>query len=481
MNLKLKYLLLFLLPLFGVAQTNTFSPYSRYALGELNQPTFAHNVGMGGAYIALKPDSTMPIFINAGNPAAYALIKLTSLEVGGNFLYSQFKGTNSSLTKYSANFAYGALGFPIRSRGGACFGLMPYTNVGYDLKSTATSIDVNASGDITYLYNGNGGLNKVFAGYGVMPFADVLRKFRKNNLNVPDSIKVLSKTKFKQHEFINKLLSDFSVGFNVNYIFGHIENTSRVVYPNSLLYNNTYRQRSLSMGDFTGNFGMQTAISIDSVKSKTKAGRRLLKEKVKFTFGYFIALNNALKVSYDNTVYNYVLNGFGQEIIRDTVLYKVNQKSTISLPLEQGIGIGFKKAERISAVADFAITNWKNFKFLENTSLLKNNYRLAAGVNFVPQKYAAGNGAFFKKVNYRFGLSYQTGYIELKNSTLANYAATIGFGLPVGIGRLSSMVNIGLQVGQMTTTNSALIKENYFRINFGFTFSDRWFQKFKYD
>jgi len=235
------------------------------------------------------------------------------------------------------------------------------------------------------------------------------------------------------------------------------------------------------MGDFTGNFGMQTAISIDSVKAKTKNGKRILKEKVKFTFGYFLALNNALKVTYDNTVYNYILNGFGQEIIRDTVLYKVNQKSTINLPLEQGFGVGFKKGERINAVADFAITNWQNFKFLENTSNLKNNYRIAAGINYVPQKYAAGSNAFAKKINYRFGVSYQTGYIELKNSKLANYSASIGFGLPVGIGRLSSMVNIGLQVGQTTTSNSDLIKENYFKVNFGFTFSDRWFQKFKYD
>lgn len=479
MNQKFQYLLLFLIPLFALSQTNTFSPYSRYALGDLNQPTFAHNAGMGGAYIALKPDSTMPIFINAGNPAAYALIKLTSLEVGGNYLYSQFKGANSSLNKWTANFSYGALGFPVRSRGGACFGLMPYTNVGYDLK--ASSADINSGGDINYLYNGTGGLNKVFAGYGIMPFADALKKFKKNRIYIPDSIRTLSKTQFKLRHFTNKLLSDFSIGFNVNYIFGNIENTSRVVYPNSTLYNNTYRARNLSMGDFTGNFGLQTAISIDSIKNNSKAGRRVLKEKVKITFGYFMSLNNQLKVNYDNTIYNYVLNGFGQEIIRDTVLYKVNQKSTISLPLEQGFGIGFKKGERISAVADFAITNWQNFKFLENASSFKNNYRVAAGINYVPQKYAAGSNAFIKRINYRFGLSYQTGYIELQNSTLANYAATIGFGLPVGIGRLSSMVNIALQVGQNATTNSNLIKENYFKVNFGFTFSDRWFQKFKYD
>ena len=102
-------------------------------------------------------------------------------------------------------------------------------------------------------------------------------------------------------------------------------------------------------------------------------------------------------------------------------------------------------------------------------------------LNYVPEKYAAGIGDFFKKLNYRLGATYQTGYINLNNTTVSNYAVTAGVGFPVGFGRLSSMVNISAQYGQMGTTTNNLIKENYWKINFGFTFSDRWFQKFKYD
>ena len=131
---------------------------------------------MGGAYVALKPDSLMPIFINAGNPAAYSLIKLTCLEVGGTFTDSRFKGNNSTLHKWSANFAYGALGFPIRSNGGACFGIMPYSSMGYDAE---TSIESSGIGSVEYKYSGSGGLNKAFLGYGFMPFQDRLRKFRR--------------------------------------------------------------------------------------------------------------------------------------------------------------------------------------------------------------------------------------------------------------------------------------------------------------
>ncbi|MEI8137065.1 MAG: hypothetical protein WCH21_07070 [Bacteroidota bacterium] len=460
------------------AQNNTFSPYSRYGLGDINPSTFAHNAGMGGAYIALKPDSLMPIFINAGNPAAYSLIKLTCLEVGGSYVNSRFTANNSSLNKWSANFAYGALGFPIRGNGGACFGIMPYSNVGYDTKSAT---DETGIGSVNYINSGNGGLNKVFAGYGVMPFQNRLAKFRKKHLFIPDSMKKLSKTGYKVKDFGSKILSDFSIGFNANYLFGTIEQNSRVVYPNSLYFNNTYRERSVSLGNITGNFGMQTAITIDSVKQKGSTKRRHLSEKVKFTFGYFMGLNNTFKVNYDATVYNYILNGTGQEVIRDTVLFNVSQKGQISLPLEQGFGMGFKKGERINIVADFAITNWSQFKFLDNVNALKDNYRIGVGINYVPEKYAAGSGAFFKKLNYRLGANYQTGYINLNNTTVSNYALTAGVGFPVGFGRLSSMVNISAQYGKMGTTTNNLIKENYWKINFGFTFSDRWFQKFKYD
>jgi hypothetical protein len=467
---------------------------------------------MGGAYIALKPDSLMPIFINAGNPAAYALIKITTLEVGGNGVYSKFSNSTSSLTKWSTNFGYGALGFPILKNGGACFGITPYSNVGYDTQNT---VNENGIGNVNYVYNGSGGLNKAFLGYGIMPFSNRLIKFRRDNLYVTDSLKKLSPALYRLASAGSKLLSDFSIGFNANYIFGNIANTTRVVYPNSLLYNNTYRQRDITVGDFTANFGAQTALTIDSVLDRkgrkdriikaitslkalgysqeifnakkdsiyttNSLRKKLLKEKVKITAGYFMALSNNLHANYNLAIYNYILNSTGNEIVRDTVIYNVNQNGNIQLPLEQGFGLGFKKGERINAVADFAITNWQNYKYLDNVSDLKKNYRVAAGVNFVPEKYAAGNGAFFKRINYRLGISHQTGFIQLQNTLISNYSITAGLGLPVGIGRLSSMVNLSVQYGQMGTVSNNLIKENYLRFNFGFTFCDRWFQKFKYD
>ena len=456
----------------------------------------------------------MPIFLNVGNPASYPLIRLTTLEVGGSYLYSEFKGNNnSSLRKWGTNFAYGALGFPVRGNGGACFGLMPYSHVGYE---TANTVEVENIGNVQYKFYGDGGLNKAFIGYGILPFNKHLVRFRSKHLYAPDSSKVLSHKHYLRRDKLSKMVNDFSLGFNVNYIFGNISNTTRIVYPNSLTYNNTYRERILTMGDFTGNFGAQTGSTIDSITDrkgrkkriedalatlKTSANlsdadlkmkrdsvsaatplhNRVLKQKVKFTFGYFTNLNNPLKVNYSTAVYNYILNGSGQEIIRDTAIYAPDKKGTIRLPMEQGFGIGIKKGERINIVADFAITGWQKFKYLNEVSTFKNNYRIAAGANFVPEKYAAGRGAFLRRVNYRIGASYQTGYINIDKALISDYSVSLGIGLPVGIGRLSSMVNISGQYGVMGSNDPTLIKQNYWRVNFGFTFCDRWFQKYHED
>jgi hypothetical protein len=460
------------------SQNSTYSPYSRYGLGEMAPSTFAHNLAMGGANIALKPDSTMPVFINSGNPAAYALIKLTTLEVGGRFLFSNFQSGGNSLNKWGTNFSYGALGFPIKGNGGMCFGVTPYSYVGYETQTTITQPVI---GDVNYKFNGDGGLSKAFLGYGVMPFNKRLAKFRRKHLYVPDSLKTLSHNAYRLGEFGSKMLSDFSIGFNVNYLFGSLENVTRVIYPNSLLYNNTFRERITTLGDFTGNFGAQTAITIDSVR-KSGGHRRALREKVKFTFGFFAGLNNTLKASYNTAAYNYIINGSGQEIIRDTAFANFNQAGKITLPLEEGFGIGFKKGEKLNIVADFAITGWSKFKYLNDVTGFKDSYRIAAGINYVPEKYASGRGSFTRRINYRFGVSYNSGFISLQNTQIDDKSVSLGFGIPVGANRfVSSMVNVGLQVGQMGTTSKNLVQQNYFKVNFGFSFSDRWFQKFRYD
>lgn len=431
---------------------------------------------MGGAYVAHRPDSTMPVFVNVGNPASYALVRLTTLELGLNITFSDFSGPSSKSFNKSSNFSYGALAFPIRSKGGACFGVMPFTFVG---STTSNTLAESGIGDVTYQYDGSGGLNKFFLGYGVMPFNTRLSKFRSRHLYIPDSLKTLHGSAYYLYELGAKLLNDLSIGANGYYIKGNISNTARVIYPDNTLFYNTFRDRAFSLSDVTGSFGIQTAFSVDSVRAG-QGRRRALNEKVKFTFGYTFNINNSLHTTYNAMSYNYKLAG-GTETIVDTVFYKVDQPASVKLPLEQGFGIGFKKGEKLNVVADYSITRWQDFRYLDNVSDLKQNQRIAIGANFVPEKYAVGRNSYLRRVNYRLGFNYQTGYIQVNNTRISGYTISAGLGLPVGIGRMSSMVHIGGQYGTLGTTANGLIRENFWRINIGFTFSDKWFQKYRYD
>ncbi len=426
--------------------------------------------------MALKQDSTMPNFINVGNPASYALIRLATLELGINMTFSEFKGQTVSSFEKTGNFAYGSFGFPVGRKGGASFGIMPYSYVG---SNTSNTIEEAGIGEVNYQYQGSGGLNKIFLGYGLMPFNQQLIKFRRKHLSIHDTLKVLSRAKYKRRETLFKILSDLAIGANGNLIKGNISNVARVVYPNNALYYNTYRDRIFSVSDVTANFGLQTAYTVDSVKT-ANGKRRALNDKVKFTFGYTFNLNNSLNTYYTAMAYNYRVSS-GNEFIVDTVYYKEDEPASVTLPFEQGFGIGFKKGEKLNIVADFAITKWQNFRYLDNVSDLKQNQRFAIGAYFVPEKYAVGNGSFFKRVNYRIGANYQTGYIQVNNTLVKSYGLSAGLGLPVGVGRLSSMVHIGATYGKMGTTQNGLIMENFWRINIGFTFSDKWFQKYRYD
>lgn len=471
----------------GVAQTTTYSPYSRYGIGEINQKTNAHIMGAGGAFIALQPDTFMPILINQANPAALAHIRLATLDLGGVADYRTFGTTSGNITKRTVNFNYAMLGFPVRKNGGACFGIMPYSSVGYNMESKANVAGVD--GSVTYQYQGEGGINKAFLGYGVLPFKNALSNYYTaiNASKGSDHPMQFSKGK----EAVNKLLANLSLGATANYLFGTLEQSTRILYPvgpgGTLIYNSSQRQRDINVQGVSGQLGLQTAFFIDSVNYRDSSGilhKRALMDKVKFSAGYFMSLNNSVNLTYDALIYNYYSTTLGNQIILDTVLNNTGQKSTMRLPLEQGVGIGFKKGDKWHILADAAITNWNNFKLIDPLKELKNAYRLSFGVHYIPDRGAAGAGAYLKRVQYRAGAFYNTGYIELKNTTINRMAGTLGLGFPVGIGRRSSIINVGAEYGEVGTNTNNLLKEQYWRLNIGFTFNafeDRWFRKVRYD
>jgi hypothetical protein len=55
---------------------------------------------------------------------------------------------------------------------------------------------------------------------------------------------------------------------------------------------------------------------------------------------------------------------------------------------------------------------------------------------------------------------------------------TFGFSFPVG---RASTVDLGIRIGKRGALPQSSIEENYFRVYFGITFNDQWFNKRKFD
>ena len=79
---------------------------------------------------------------------------------------------------------------------------------------------------------------------------------------------------------------------------------------------------------------------------------------------------------------------------------------------------------------------------------------------------------------YRAGVRWEHTGLKLNNQDVKDFGITFGLGLPVNV---LSKINIGVELGQMGTNNAGLIKENYTNIMLGFSLSDIWFIKRKYD
>ena len=468
------------------SQILTTSPYSRYGLGELNLATFAPSTAMGGSFIAHQQDTIAPFFINIANPASLSGIRLSTFELGGQAQYSTISNSSTSIKTKTSNFSYASVGFPLKNFGGAAFGIMPYTSVGYNI---ATTEENTAIGTMTYKFNGYGGINKAFVGAGVKPFKSQYNKFMHSAFR-DTLLKNNEYSKIKNAKFGKQLLSELALGASVNYLFGSINQKTDVLYPGST-YFNVKRNRSVQISDFVFNFGLQTNFTIDSIRYHGKdtilKGKKVeFKNKLKIGFGFYANTPKAINAKQSNVLYNYTLNSLGNEIsaYNDTILNLQDVSGKIKLPLELGVGLSFKKGESLTLLADYATTNWSGYKYFDTPTVnFKNSTRVSVGLNYLPNKLAFGKSNYYKRIMYRCGASYNDGYLDIKNTALTSYALTAGLGLPVGIGRFDDLavVNLSVQYGKMGSLTNNLLQEDYWRFVLGFTFNKRWFIKYKYD
>lgn len=368
-----------------------------------------------------------PYFINPANPASYSAFDTNSFVFDGAM---HLKRGTLATKGDSQKFNFGSIsnvyfGFPVTHWWSASLGVLPFSNVGYEIRDDMTLPDF---GHQVNIYKGQGGLNKAYIGNSFTP------------------------------------IKNFSVGFNAAYVFGDINKESAATFPDSITYTNTMIKNSTRLSKLTTEFGLLYRINLKS--------------------GYFLQTGLTINPKHtfsgktEHIVYTFARNyDKNQDYIKDTIEYMPGNVTETTLPIAIGGGVMFGNSNRWFATADVNYQKWSDFKYLGNNPGLKDNLRISVGGQIRPSTVDIGK--YWERINYRAGLRFEQSYLELKNTRINDFGIGFGLGLPMKKSR--STINLAFELGSQGTKNNDLIRENYFRFTLGTALQERWFLKRKYN
>lgn len=414
----------------GFAQSGTNSPYSQYGLGIISERAGSVGRGMNGVGIAYREHNQ----VNALNPASYAAIDSLSFifDVGLSGQLTNFEENGKRLNAKNASFEYVVAGFRLAKHLGVSFGVLPYTNVGYDY-SVSEKVNATSSEYYTSTFTGKGGIHEVYLGMGWEPF------------------------------------KGFAFGFNAGYLWGGYDRTVKNSYSDSYV-NTLSKEYSADVRNFKVDFGLQLTAR--------------LSKKDRLTLGATYGLNR--KIGGNPTCQ--VISYNPQTRVSDTISYPKNGELDLEIPMTIGAGLMWNHSGKVKVGVDYSLQKWGGVKFPEYTVV--NNvptYQLADNIYQDRHKFSLGaeicpaenSRKFLNRVRYRAGVAYATPYLKINgHDGPKELSASLGFGIPIFDGWSNrSILNISAQY--VRQESKMFIKENTFRINIGLTFNERWFDKWK--
>lgn len=407
--------------LFAQFNNNTSSPYSRYGLGELRPYSFGRSTAMGGASIASRNNQQ----INIANPASFDAIDSLGFmfEFGVDSKVSNFKNDVGSATYSDINFQYFAMNFQISNRVGTSLGLVPFTDVGYNV---VVDQEIENTGSVRTTYYGAGTISNAYFGVAIVPF------------------------------------KNFSIGANLNYYFGMLNRNAEVVFLSAAGFYNFQQYKSLRVNDFSVDFGLQKTLQLAN------------SEKV--ILGIVFENNPKYNAKYSDITQKNL--GAGSVVDQDTLFYAKEAKGIVEFPVTYGFGISYVKENKLEINADYYHQSWSDAKFLGSKSnFLTDLNKFAVGAEWIPDRFSIRS--FTSRIAYRAGVKYEQTYLTFNGQEINDFGITFGVGLPVY--RSRSTINVAAEFGKKGTTNDNLVLENYFRLNLMVNLYDMWFVKRRFD
>ncbi len=407
------------------SQTRTYSPFSRYGLGELNDRGYGSNNSMGGVGIGIRNANGL----NSLNPASYSAMDSMSffLEVGLSGHSQSLKSGEQSQNFSDIDFDYFAFGFPIHRKVGISIGIMPAAQAGYQFQTKGNTIEPTLQTSI-----GAGNITSLFGGVGY------------------------------------EIIPNLSVGANASFWFGNVYHKSYAYFtssPDARVYGvkNEHKMSSLLVdlaAQYTINLSDQKNFTIGatfspSLPSSGKSSRLIA---------------NGSSIGIENELFS----------INDTIKSNTTKWRNVdfNFPSKIGVGVSYNIKDKLTLAADYSLQKWASVVFPDSMiTKTADASKLALGVEWTPNERTGTK--YIQRIRYRAGFHYANEYIMVDNNQLKNYGVSVGIGLPLR--RSKTSISIGYEYGNRGTFEKDAHKEVYQRISLSLTMHEFWFIKRKFN
>lgn len=447
------------------SQASSLSPYSRFGIGTiLAQGTAVHH-GLGGSNTGLVDHFT----VNLENPASYSFLYNTSFNVGARGSLLTVSDANES---QNLNFAsINQFAFAFKRQGGrfaAGLGLVPYTTTGYSITDNQTLDDI---GDVAFTYDGEGGINRFNVGMSYRFDLDAYKGLL-DKVALPDS---------------GKIKQNISIGANLNYYFGSLHQTRRVLYAEPDFIH-TRVSTTTAVNDLNFNFGVMGSINL---KNKYSGNDKV--SGASLMFGLTYSLGSDFNSKFEELTETILFFNSAERVI-DTVLWVQSSDGIISIPEKISAGVGVKFATKqdrtFTLIADYKTQDWSKFSGQFGTqtdnNILSTATSLSGGLEYTPKPLGKATSTG-QRASYRCGFRQSDSYLVLQDRQISEQAVSAGVSLPMMKSQTfpPSRMNFGIEFGNRGTTEENLIQESFVNFYVGFSLTphaiNKWFVQRKYD
>ena len=360
-------LLLFISTLYCYSQRSTYSPYTRYGIGEQTTIANGNKRAIGGIGNGFR----MRNYIDSEQPASYTSQDTMSfiLDLGIDGIYVNYQTEDLNQERFNFYFKHISIGFPLSRWMKSSIGLKPYSYVGYNLLETLS--DETNGIEIDYMYSGEGGINQFYIGNAI------------------------------------ELGKKLSIGVNFKYLFGSIKHQNQIYTRISeSFYTNIETKYTIS-----------NVILDYGIQFYNKFG-----EKIKYTVGLTHNPSFNIKYNYDSLIYN------RNNTLIDTLVYSNNIESSFKLPQKLGAGFSFEYNDKITFGFDFIHQDWTGFNFRNPNNYLTKSNEFKIGLAYIPNKYSIKR--YSDHIQYRIGAHFTNLNLSINNNHLTDRGISFGIGLP---------------------------------------------------